>query len=532
MFKGTGKDLPIAVNASIIGHEAVWVGYYLAATAFHYVGCIKKENMAAIAEFEYNTPGLCYSACNMTYSIGVSESKCYCFNNTIPSDRTYHLCTQGCKTQMNIACGSNNYISIYTIYSYANLFSGSGRCLQYEFKNYTSTWMWENCGSGNQIICRFNDTYIIEIYKENGNIKKKWWRPSMNECFKLSKLPTSVKDLEHLERGTNLGKSWAGVISSDVIYRSDHEAPYMELKQFGYLQRNETNDIVLLKFDKENKIQRFTLCKNESAKRPGDDKSKQTKTDQVSATIATDIGIAVGVSVAIFITVVTIVVGFIIIRRGKVPSLCCKKALHDQSSKSTMNTFIVNNSNTIPLECHKGKVGEVIPQTAIVSEDDVLENSGHRPHDNFILEKTETDYSTTYEIADSNSCQVEVNVYNTLTSSVKLGGNFDNTYDTAEKAAMKLKPKHGEKDKSFANETMEETDDDPYNHLYEGEQLLKNVRTDHVYGVTQYDEYANCRKSLGKHLQDVEDTYNHTITSPDAQDFQDVYNHTNQTSGR
>ncbi|XP_060580737.1 uncharacterized protein LOC132737464 [Ruditapes philippinarum] len=123
MFQGTKKDLPVAMNASIIGNEAVWVGYYLAATAFHYVGCIKKENMAATTEFEYNTPGLCYSACNKTYLIGVSMSKCYCFNNTIPSNRAYHLCTQGCKTQMNIACGSNNYISMYTTYSYGEKFT-------------------------------------------------------------------------------------------------------------------------------------------------------------------------------------------------------------------------------------------------------------------------------------------------------------------------------------------------------------------------------------------------------------------------
>jgi hypothetical protein len=192
-----------------------------------------------------------------------------------------------------------------------------------------------------------------------------------------------------------------------------------------------------------------------------------------------------------------------------------------------MNTSLVNNSNAIPLDCPNRKVGEVGPQTNIVSEDDVLENNGHLPHDYFILEKTETDYSTTYEIADSNSCQVEVNVYNTLTSSVKLGGNFDTTYDSAEKAAMKLNTKHGEKDKSYANKTIEETNDDPYNHLYEGEQLVKNVRTDHVYGVTQVDEYANCRKSHRKHLQDVEDTYNHTNISQDAEHVEDTYNHTN-----
>jgi hypothetical protein len=38
MFQGIEKDLPIAVNDSIIGNQEVWVGYYLAATAFHYVG--------------------------------------------------------------------------------------------------------------------------------------------------------------------------------------------------------------------------------------------------------------------------------------------------------------------------------------------------------------------------------------------------------------------------------------------------------------------------------------------------------------
>jgi hypothetical protein len=43
MFQGTEKDLPVAINASTIGNQEVWVGYYLAATAFHYVGKYKKR---------------------------------------------------------------------------------------------------------------------------------------------------------------------------------------------------------------------------------------------------------------------------------------------------------------------------------------------------------------------------------------------------------------------------------------------------------------------------------------------------------
>jgi hypothetical protein len=38
IFKGTEQDLSVAVNATMIGNEEVWVGYYLAATAFNYVG--------------------------------------------------------------------------------------------------------------------------------------------------------------------------------------------------------------------------------------------------------------------------------------------------------------------------------------------------------------------------------------------------------------------------------------------------------------------------------------------------------------
>ncbi|XP_060580751.1 uncharacterized protein LOC132737474 [Ruditapes philippinarum] len=277
----------------------------------------------------------------------------------------------------------------------------------------------------------------------------------------------------------------------------------------------------------------------ESTKSPGDDESSpitsaysqkttiettapgritQSKTDQASATKDSDIGIAVGVLIATFITVATVVVGVILIRRGKVPCMCCRISLHDKSSKCTMNTSLVNNSNTIPLDCPNRKVGEVVPQTNIVSEDDVQENNGHLPHDYFILEKTEADRNTTV-------VQDEVNVYNTLASNVKQEANFDNTYDTAEKAAMKLKTKHRVKDDSDANETLE--DEDPYNHLNEGERQLKTVRTDNVYGVTQDDEYANCRKTHGKYLQDVEDTYNHTNILQDAEAVEDTYNHTN-----
>ncbi|XP_060557963.1 uncharacterized protein LOC132718290 isoform X2 [Ruditapes philippinarum] len=317
MFKGTETDLSVAVNASIIGNKDVWVGYYLAATAFHYVGCIKRGNMAATAEFKYNTPGLCYSACNMTYIIGVSVSKCYCFNNTIPPNRTYQLCTQGCQKQMNIACGGNNYISIYTPDSNANRFSGSGRCLQYELKHNTSTLMWADCASRNQIICRFNDT-IHEIYDDDDddNIKARWWRPSMNECFKLSKLPTSVKDLEKFERKSNRGKSWTGVISSDVIYISDKTTQTVTFKTTSEkLISMTSNKQTTESPTRPDDDQSSPITNHNSLKTTTSGKIIQSQTDQASSTKASDIGIAVGVSVATLIIVVIVLVGVILTRR-------------------------------------------------------------------------------------------------------------------------------------------------------------------------------------------------------------------------
>jgi hypothetical protein len=38
LFDGSRKNLP--VNYNLTGNDGVWVGYYLAATAFHYIGTL------------------------------------------------------------------------------------------------------------------------------------------------------------------------------------------------------------------------------------------------------------------------------------------------------------------------------------------------------------------------------------------------------------------------------------------------------------------------------------------------------------
>jgi hypothetical protein len=62
------------------------------------------------------------------------------------------------------------------------------------------------------------DNGSVEVLSSVKN-NQRTWRDAMNLCLENSKHPTTVKHLNQLPgRETTLSPSWAGVISSDVIY--------------------------------------------------------------------------------------------------------------------------------------------------------------------------------------------------------------------------------------------------------------------------------------------------------------------------
>ncbi|XP_060580739.1 uncharacterized protein LOC132737465 [Ruditapes philippinarum] len=333
-------------------------------------------------------------------------------------------------------------------------------------------------------------------------------------------------------------------------------------------------------------MKKHALCKNEtttlrssekstSATTPdsGDSKSISPQSSTTSSTNSftkkrdkyiksSNYGIPIGVSVATFLLIVGAVIAVILTkRRGKISIVFCNIFSSGITPKCTMDkSLIVNNVYEGHSDSPYEQIDKVVPRTSKVAVNDVQEDNVNYAQVSFNLKQNAT--KTTGDMVEKGG-EEDKGMYNTLKLRVKLGDSFDATYDTVEKAAMKLKTQHGTVNKSDENLTIKETDENPYNHL--NEKLLKDCKTDNAYGVTQdikneYNEYSRkghekCLKddedmknqtsrlqvdndtfNQSSILQDVASTYNHKDTLPDAKDKQthtcmlqddkDTYNHT------
>ncbi|XP_060586446.1 uncharacterized protein LOC132742137 isoform X2 [Ruditapes philippinarum] len=169
MFQGETNDFPVKYNlAGKDDVDNVWVGYFLAATAFHYIGCMEAKNMNFKAEFKHNTPGLCYTACMKKGLIGISNKKCYCLGNAELSDIYTRECTKGCEGHNDIACGGGGYMSLYSIESAAQPYIGDGECLLYDMDDdINDQWKWSNCRDNLRVLCASKNGNVISN-DENG----------------------------------------------------------------------------------------------------------------------------------------------------------------------------------------------------------------------------------------------------------------------------------------------------------------------------------------------------------------------------
>jgi hypothetical protein len=195
-------------------------------------------------------------------------------------------------------------------------------------------------------------------------------------------------------------------------------------------------------------------------------------------------------------------------------------------------SIIINNVYEGHSDSPYEQIDKVVPRTSKVAVNDVQEDNVNYAQVSLNLKQNAT--KTSGDMADI-VVEQDKGVYNTLKLHVKLGDSFDATYDTVEKAAMRLKTPHDTENKSDENLTIKETDENPYNHL--NEKLLKDCKTDNAYGVTQdiKKEYGYSRKSHEKYPKDDEDMYNHTSRlqvdkdtfnqSSILQDVASTYNH-------
>ncbi|XP_060580748.1 uncharacterized protein LOC132737469 isoform X5 [Ruditapes philippinarum] len=302
-FKGRNEELLVTVDYNLLNND-VWVGYYLAAAYFHYIGCLKVEHMTVTAEFDHNTPGLCYSACMEKGFTGISQKKCYCLNDYDQSKIYNTKCDKGCKDHDHIACGGKGYMSIYSIESSGLISTGSGECLRSEVNDDGPKQSWSECDKDQTVICASNDT-VQNALNDEDEIQEKGWRESMNICFELHMLPPSIEQLKKYNLSTS---SWAGVIKSDVIYSIEDAPITHSSKKFGYLEEKHHRTVLKLDIDDDTE-QKHILCETE--RKPTTSGTTSGNTTES----ASDIGVPVGISIAIFLIVVIAVIAVLLLKR-------------------------------------------------------------------------------------------------------------------------------------------------------------------------------------------------------------------------
>ncbi|XP_060586444.1 uncharacterized protein LOC132742136 isoform X3 [Ruditapes philippinarum] len=410
----------------------------------------------------------------------------------------------------------------------ATLYSGDGECLLYHTKNEGPDFTWSDCTDPQVVICALNDN-VQNALNDEDEIQEKGWRESMNICFERSMLPPSIEQLKKYNLSTS---SWAGVIKSEVIYSIEDAPITHRSKQLGYLKKKREGAV--LKFERDDDTeQKHILCETAIKTTPSGSTSDRTtmnhskdasivttkssgNTNLSSTTSSTpkdstisksrkssDVGVPVGISIAVFLIVVIAVIAVLLLKkRAMLPVTCCWKFTSDKTEKRTLG--LVNN---IAYEMPVNSPYDQIDEDALQQNNDTAFNSSEDNRDDahtyFVLEKDAEEPKTDSGITGSKAYQNENNVYNTLRSNLEPGPDIGDTYDTAEKAAKRMKDQNVEK-----CSTSGDMDEDAYNHI--NAELIKKGKTDNVYGVPgDIDSDYGDAKHVREQGQNVEDTYNH-----------------------
>ncbi|XP_060604751.1 uncharacterized protein LOC132757453 [Ruditapes philippinarum] len=193
-----------------------------------------------------------------------------------------------------------------------------------------------------------------------------------------------------------------------------------------------------------------------------------------------DVGVTIGISVTSAMIVVAIVVIFVTLkRRGKITTKCFRKEKSECSPYISTEMRPSSKHDKNAYEMSLGSSYDQIDDLGLPSER-CSENEGTdnviSGHTYYILE-THTWESNTDENIENMTHTETSNVYNKLNSNGNItgGSKSENTYDSTERVAMKLKAQH---DKNLDEDATENT----YNHT-SSRRLVKIGKTDNVYGV-------------------------------------------------
>ncbi|XP_060598341.1 uncharacterized protein LOC132752082 [Ruditapes philippinarum] len=233
-------------------------------------------------------------------------------------------------------------------------------------------------------------------------------------------------------------------------------------------------------------------------------------------TESSNVSIPVSITVAV-ITLVAVVVIITLIRRGKLEGICNKNSNTENSTKGIVITDKISAQNNVynePAISDYEQISELKDNNNVDIKADLDEGNGNYGQTYFVLEPGSRESHTDGDMSDSMKEETEMNDdYNTLHLNKTFGAKADDTYDTTEKAAIKLKALQNTGcEKEFLGK-LNENEEDTYNHI--SRNLFKNNKTDNIYGVTdnQENDYGDVNNGCEKNLRDGDDTYSHLNTT-------------------
>ncbi|XP_060600052.1 myb-like protein F, partial [Ruditapes philippinarum] len=237
---------------------------------------------------------------------------------------------------------------------------------------------------------------------------------------------------------------------------------------------------------------------------------------ETSISESSDVSVPVSISVVAVIIVAVIVTIITLKRRGKFQGICTKEsAIENSCSKRNADKIQRENNvyNESPVDNYD-QISEFKDNNNLDVKPDHDVDNGEYGHTYFILEPGSRESHTDGNISDSRIDGTEMNDdYNTLHLNKTFGTKADDTYDTTEKAAIKLKTLHDTGCEKESPEKLNGNEEDTYNHI--SRNLLKNNKTDNIYGITdnQEDDYGNVHNGCDKNRHNGNDTYSHLNTT-------------------
>ncbi|XP_045210117.2 uncharacterized protein LOC123561668 isoform X3 [Mercenaria mercenaria] len=247
-YTASGNALNLESNP-VFGEEGAWVGYYMAWTAFEYIGCVSRSALSEDRTLEtVDNPGQCYSACNFSEYFGLVSNECFCLDyqsvESIKDKRRFCLqCSSKFFGSQGPACGSVTYdnMALYKVNdavlrdsSISERGSQERDELCLEYSPGTGSFIWATCNRALQVMCQTDEG--VETLNEGGAFAT--WISAMIKCMRNGSDPTTFVSSSSVTSTSNAGL-WTGVVRVRVIHSHilDPIDTRTGKKWFGYITK-------------------------------------------------------------------------------------------------------------------------------------------------------------------------------------------------------------------------------------------------------------------------------------------------------